>query len=577
MKISLPAPSGSALALSAATLIAQCASTLAGQASHVVFTKVGQTVHVLEYANVKIPIQLHATLKSIEELETALHSHQKKQAYARQSADWQRREFQIMAAQRLRFRMEALISTLDRTQTRVVKHRGKRFFFVLAIMAILAAAAAGSSYAIYHNHELSKMGQNQNTLAAAEAAALRYVGKAGTSQRELAHLVQGTVHEVDRVYGLLETSKWDEAALGVATSDWLQHETSFIATEGGYDLYVHIPLMGKDSGMDIHRHVRLPIPLDGDYHLNIEAADEYIAVTSDGALFRAISAADLADCRKYGDFFACDRGNVVRRAPEIGLNQAEPTKDGELCLWALFYQKYALAREVCDMTISPQVDMVKQLAPNTFALFSSKPHQGQIICRNKQGDQKRTFSAHAVNLITLDPGCAALTDTHVFSTSDVAFTRDAAEWMVQFDWPYSSAELSHNLNTSEFHRLRISSEHEFFNQSRVPLMNALRAVTAANFLRPASPVTSFFAEWPTLTAVIPGGAATLSCLALFLIVFLAYRHYRLAQSLQHLLNQSPVPPAMIPPPPAIQYIQPPRIQNPFTNPIFHTGALRALE
>jgi hypothetical protein len=73
---------------------------------------------------------------------------------------------------------------------------------------------------------------------------------------------------------------------------------------------------------------------------------------------------------------------VVRDVP----NYSKPPKDTdpierELCLIALFKEKYKHALKHCLITFQRQPPQVKQVGPSTFAIYEAEPHQADRICK----------------------------------------------------------------------------------------------------------------------------------------------------------------------------------------------------
>ena len=370
-------------------------------AGNIIFKKVGETVHNIEYANIRIPMDIEKTIISLTELRSAQEKFKTKIGYHEETEEWQVQKFHLMQTDRLLNRCDHLAKLKTEISPR---QRSKRFDpLTIFLISIIVAAVAAASYGIYHQTELSKMGRNVNTLSAAEAQQFRRVQSLGDSQVELARLVKGAVDVTEDYYGDLYTSEWHREAINVATNriqnfeltlhaaldkrlhpvaladfdmdatatqvrhyaedrllqplakfftDWLQHEASFIATDYGFDIYIHVPLMGAGTAMNVYRHISLPLPLHEKYHLNIDSPMQYIAINADGSLYRSMTADSLNECRKIGNFNACDTGNTVRRAPAQHVAHNIYERDPELCLWALFRQKYTIARHACDLIIA---------------------------------------------------------------------------------------------------------------------------------------------------------------------------------------------------------------------------------
>jgi hypothetical protein len=101
-------------------------------------------------------------------------------------------------------------------------------------------------------------------------------------------------------------------------SDYLQMETSFVAGPDGFSTLVRVPLIDMKSALTIWEHHILQIPLEDGLYLNIEPDDyTHLAVTGDHKLYRAMTRAEFNTCRRVGEFYLCNRGLVVTKAPKL--------------------------------------------------------------------------------------------------------------------------------------------------------------------------------------------------------------------------------------------------------------------
>jgi hypothetical protein len=125
-----------------------------------------------------------------------------------------------------------------------------------------------------------------------------------------------------------------------------------------------------------------------------------------------------------GEFFLCDRGLVVMKAPKLDA-PPPPWKDPALCLVALFMRHFELARETCRTTIGGTESSMRLVSPNLLGSYNNKPHRGLVTCsgKNMGGLESKSFTASGLTKITLTHGCTAETDTHIFAASDNGFSR----------------------------------------------------------------------------------------------------------------------------------------------------------
>jgi hypothetical protein len=101
-------------------------------------------------------------------------------------------------------------------------------------------------------------------------------------------------------------------------SDYLQMETSFVEGAEGFSTLVHVTLIDMKSALTIWEHHIQPIPLEDNLYLNLGPAEStHIAVMADLKLYRAMLRAEFNTCHRVGEFYLCDWGLVVTKAPKL--------------------------------------------------------------------------------------------------------------------------------------------------------------------------------------------------------------------------------------------------------------------
>ena len=142
--------------------------------------------------------------------------------------------------------------------------------------------------------------------------------------------------------------------------DLLHLPATLTSTTLGFTILTHFPLVRPDSYLEIHQHIRLPIPISSGLYLSLESSQDTIAISPDQKTFRVTSPAELSsDCHLLGHFYACPRGNSARHPPaEV---PESPTSDPALCLWALFTGHTNMANMACEKTITKPATTAVQL------------------------------------------------------------------------------------------------------------------------------------------------------------------------------------------------------------------------
>jgi hypothetical protein len=266
-------------------------------------------------------------------------------------------------------------------------------------------------------------------------------------------------------------------------SDYLQMETTFVAGSEGFSTLVHVPLIDMKSALTIWEHHILPIPLEDGLHLNIGPADlTHISVTADHKLYRAMSRAEFNTCRRMGEFYLCDRGLVVTKAPELDAPTPQ-WKDPALCLFALFARRFELATATCRTSIGGTEAAMRMVAPDAFGSYTNKPHRGTVTCggnNNPGGPETRAFTANGLTKITLPHSCMAETDTHIFAAAEDGFRRSYNDYTISYLWPFNPLTLMPGLHTKLFSDILKKNLTSLANNTRhnIPLEIALQAVGA---------------------------------------------------------------------------------------------------
>jgi hypothetical protein len=191
--------------------------------------------------------------------------------------------------------------------------------------------------------------------------------------------------------------------------------------------------------------------------------------------------AEFNTCCRVGEFYLCDGGLVVTKAPKLDA-PLPPWKDPALCFFALFARRFELARETCRTTIGGTEAAMRMVSPNLFGSYNNKAHRGLVTCsgKNMGGPESRSFTASGLTKITLPHGCTAERDTHIFAAADDGFSRSENEFTVSYVWPFDPSTLTPGLDTKKFSDIIRRNLTRLANNTRhnIPLEVALQAVGA---------------------------------------------------------------------------------------------------
>jgi hypothetical protein len=191
-------------------------------------------------------------------------------------------------------------------------------------------------------------------------------------------------------------------------------------------------------------------------YLNIGPAEyTHLAVTADHLLYRAMTRAEFNTCRCLREFYLCDRGLVVTKAPRIDVTPPQ-WKESALCLFALFVRRFELAAATCMTAIGGKDAVMRMVAPNAFGSYTARPHRGTVTCRGENipgGPETSALTANGLTKITLPHGCMSETSTHIFAAANDEFSWSDSDYTISYKWPFDPLTLTPGLNTKLFSKL----------------------------------------------------------------------------------------------------------------------------
>ena len=522
----------------------------ADEQPHVYFSKIGRTTHVLEYVNLKLVIDLAGTKALISALLRAMSSRQAKLAATDTPAHFvEHHRLRIARLQELLDECETYAALKDSVDVNVSEGtRTKRFVFTLIAVFAAAAVTAFGAYTVaeivslnsetrsiseatdsiiglqqqFGEKELNLEGHVQRTIDMADDLGTAVSNLAYVHQAE--HTVSALERKMSSIREIVTAAMYQRLApaamqqqqyklflqalqhesfnrgfqlLVSRTADLLQCATSFVMTSDGIDIITHVPSSPVEAILDMYRFIPLPIPVHDEYHALFDISDTVLAIAPSGVIFRTLSAFDLSQCSKLGEYFTCHDGNVMRKALPA---MQDVTQDNGVCMYALFSQNFDIIDKACKVFILPAHTTVQQLSPHTFATYAEKDFLGTVQCTGSAAANISAihYKAKQIRPISLAPGCVADSERHVFSAGDRARTRT---WSVNITIPMATMQLTRELNFTSFHLFRKHADFAFRNQSRFELPAALahwkewvhkqQNASPLDILIPAHPWVSF--------------------------------------------------------------------------------------
>ena len=523
----------------------------ASDTPHVYFSKIGRTTHVLEYVNLKLVIDLAGTMDLLSALLRAMKNRQDRLLHSDTPAHFiEHHRLKIVRLEELLDECEtyaALKDTVDKDAAG--QNRERRFVFTL--IAVLAAAAV-TAFGAYTVAEIISLNSKTRSISDATEAIIGVQQDFGQEELNLEGHVKRTIdmaddlatsvsslayiHQAEHTVGAMERKMSTIREIVTAamyqrlapaamqqqqykrfllalqqesfhrgfqllisrTADLLQCATSFVMTDSGINIITHIPSSPVEAILDMYRFIPLPIPVHSEYHALLDISDTVLAIAPSGVIFRTLSAFDLSQCDKLGEYFICHDGNVMRKALPA---MQDVSRDNGVCMYALFSQNFEVVANACNVLIVPAQTTVQQLSPHTFATYAERDFLGTVQCTGSAASNISAirFQAKQIKPVSLAPGCIVDSDRHVFSAGDRARTRT---WSVNITIPLRQMQLTRDLNFSSFHEFRRHADFTLQNTSRFELPTALthwkqwlhrqQSASALDFLVPSHPWVSFF-------------------------------------------------------------------------------------
>ena len=458
------------------------------QTHNFAFRHVGFTAHALSYANVQVKLDLKPMAQDIDDLHKAVKDsftqYQKKYAshFANAKHDETLVRFgavmdRISKAKR---RVDFYIN-VKRKVFNLPRQRRKRFLVTLIAVAITLATAS-TVLGIYNTVELSNM-SSDNT---AQVKATEVIG-AQTQQnaktlgqvsnitrtlekynqvqdyhllveymlssitQPLAHL-EGELGDVAAIVTSLSQQKASPALLEKINIDKLANQvqdqaatqgyqvllnhaldlaqcsTSFVTTEEGYTIFIHVPVARPDTILNVYQILNLPIPATNNLHLAVDSAYDIVATNNDRSLVQTMTSSELAACDELGPMFLCQNNNVARK-PDFNLDH----KDDTMCMLAMLTQRHKDMVKLCNWKVNKVTNSAVQVSDRVFVTFNKEPTEARMFCTKDNKPAPRTTTLQGSTTIRVEANCQLETNQFIMFGADEIHVR---EFEVAYAWPH---------------------------------------------------------------------------------------------------------------------------------------------
>lgn len=194
---------------------------------------------------------------------------------------------------------------------------------------------------------------------------------------------------------------------------------SFVIQPDGTIIVVqHVPIYKAGSKLNIYRHRPMPIRLRNASPIfaTLAAASDHLAVSPDRTIFKALSADDVAMCRRQEGMLVCPLANYAHKINNVHAElDANNFGRDATCLYSLFRRRYQQANNTCNVLLSQPRNEVIQISQTEFVLFSRSPTEGIVTC--SEGEASTSFAVSTYSVVTLRPGCTATTPSLTFTAA----------------------------------------------------------------------------------------------------------------------------------------------------------------
>ena len=214
-------------------------------------------------------------------------------------------------------------------------------------------------------------------------------------------------------------------------SDLFQVETSYFFDSQNVHLLVHVPMVPPSSMLRLFKLHPFPIPLQGGHYMIPQADNDILAITIGNQRYSTqLSSSDLLGCVVLNRVYLCESNGVLRK------------NFSDTCLGALYQQDMVAVNKLCTLRVCENVEVIRQLLGNWFAVFTPRAYTVPVECKN--GTSKEIMISGGVSKFHLSPGCEAHFHNHlVLSDYSIREPADFIEYNWNFDLISIPQEVMH--------------------------------------------------------------------------------------------------------------------------------------
>ena len=170
-------------------------------------------------------------------------------------------------------------------------------------------------------------------------------------------------------------------------------------------IYIHIPCFSPQHKLKLYGYRQLPIELptpSKPIFILPTVADQFLAISQSELEYQTFTKQHLLSCPLINDIYFCPGPAVLRRT------------SADSCLYAIFKLDYHSIRTNCRWSIA-NVTSIVPINNTHFIVFSPPPSLSMLRVHCPPSTINQVPLTHVLSIVTLQPGCRALSDMFVFT------------------------------------------------------------------------------------------------------------------------------------------------------------------
>ena len=151
--------------------------------------------------------------------------------------------------------------------------------------------------------------------------------------------------------------------------------TTYVLTEKGFTLFIHIHLLKKENIFTLHKHLPFPTKLTDSLTATISSDYSLLALGKDTfgkTLFVELSQLELSLCHNYNSVKICPHSSQVIK-----------TEKSPSCLFDLYFSNHHSSLKTCKVYLKEPENMAIPLSKTKFLTFTKDPMTYDLICQNQ--------------------------------------------------------------------------------------------------------------------------------------------------------------------------------------------------